>query len=113
MITTTTTTTKKTSTLGHEREKERERESGAIVSVQIPATVWNEIALECFCMDEYSSACAAAEWDSAHVMCATSDALNVVSFLYVFPLRDMRRFRLHVCCSERGRYRASGCELGQ
>jgi hypothetical protein len=61
------------------------------VSVQIPATVLNEIAMECFCMEEYSSACAAAEWDSAHVMCATTDALNVVSFLYVFPLRDMRR----------------------
>jgi hypothetical protein len=34
---------------------------------------------------------AAAEWDSAHVMWATPDALNMVSFLYFLPLRDISR----------------------
>ncbi len=29
--------------------------------------------------------------DRAHVMCATPDALNVVSFLYFVPLLDIRR----------------------
>lgn len=96
------------------RERDRDRDTAAIVSVQIPATVWNEMHWSVFAWtSEYSSAVLLLSWDSAHVMCATPDALNVVSFLYFLPFAGYQAVRLHVCSGEWGRYLASGCELGQ
>jgi hypothetical protein len=84
------TTTKKISTLGHERERERERYCRYCVSAN-PRNNVERNALKCFLHGRVLVRCAAAEWDSAHVMCATPDALNVVSFLFFLPLRDIRR----------------------
>jgi hypothetical protein len=92
MITTKTTTTKKISTLGHERERETDRDTAATLLCQCKSP--RQCGTQCIGVLLHGRVLvrsAAAEWDTAHVLCATPDALNVVSLLYFLPLRDIRR----------------------